>query len=200
MRQKEEEEQRNRRATEVSATEVENPVASVPQDLPVAHVGVDTPSSALQDTEPTSALRSVESSPETFVDPRVSAVSSPTSSISTVSDLSPTELGDDIGEGNGKRTNTHHDTFYFEDGDVEIVCQDTVFRVHSTIISFASATLRDILSQSARIHPPMLRGRPRISFDDSVEDFAVLLKMVYTPGWVSPPPKVGLVNGPLTVD
>jgi len=76
----------------------------------------------------------------------------------------------------------HHDTFYFEDGNVEIVCEHTLFRVHSTTISFSSPKLRDILSQSALLRAPTPEGRPRIAVTDTAQDFAVLLKMIYTPG------------------
>ena len=136
--------------------------------------------------ESVSVLRSVESTPDTFVDVRVSAISSPTLTISTVSDLTPTELGDIMGEGSGGRMNTHHDTFYFEDGNVEIVCEDTVFRIHSTVISFASSNLRDIVSPPTLLNAPMPEGRPRITVSDSAKDFGVLLKMIYTPGWAPP--------------
>jgi len=113
-------------------------------------------------------------------------VSSPTLSISTISDLTPTELGEDIEEGSGEQKITRHETFYFADGNVEIVCGGTVFRVHSTIISFSSPKLGEILSQSALSQAQTPAGPPHISITDSAEDFAVLLKMIYTPGWVSP--------------
>jgi hypothetical protein len=80
---------------------------------------------------------------------------------------------------------TRHETFYFEDGNVEIVCGGTVFRVHSTIVSFSSPKLREILIQLAPLHAPTSEGPPRISVMDSAEDFAVLLRLIYTPGWVS---------------
>ena len=86
LRQKEEE-QRSATATKVSA-EVEIPVVSVPQNLLAAHVDIDVPSFALQAAEPDSALRNVVSPPETV---HVSAGSSPTLSISIVSDFTPTE-------------------------------------------------------------------------------------------------------------
>ena len=187
-------------STEASAAEVETPVAFVPQDLPVAHVDVGAPSPALQDTEPVSVLDIAESSSDTFVDVRVPPVSSPTLSISTISDLTPTESGDDMGEGNGEQTTTRHDTFYFEDGNVEIACEDTVFRVHSTILSFASSSLRDILSPPHLLNAPTPEGRPRIAISDSVEDFTVLLKMIYTPGQVPPSLDVNLANHWLTDD
>ena len=165
---------------EASAVEVETPTAFVPRDLPANYIGVDASPSALQDIEP------VESSPDIFVDARALTVSSPALSISTVSDLTPTELGDFVGEGSGGRMNTHHDTFYFEDGNVEIVCENTVFRIHSSVISFASSKLRDIVSPPRLLNAPMPEGRPRVTVSDSAQDFGVLLKMVYTPGWVPP--------------
>ncbi|KAF9646654.1 hypothetical protein BDM02DRAFT_2982701 [Thelephora ganbajun] len=200
--QRREEEQRNAAVVEASAAEVETPVAFVPQDLPAVHTTIDFPSSIFQHLEPISVVQVAESTSTTFVDahdPIVSsptlnisttfvdirdpAVSSPTLSISTVSDLTPTELGDDIGEDSGERITTRHETFYFQDGNVEILCGDTLFRVHSTVISFASSKLRDILSQQALLHAPMPEGCARITLTDSAEDFAVLLKMIYTPGF-----------------
>jgi hypothetical protein len=195
LQQQEEEEERNATATSVSAG-VETTVFFVPRDLYAA------PSPTLQAAESVSASTGVAPPPETPVDVNVSAGSSPTLSISTVSDMIPTELGDDVGEGSGERMNTRHDTFYFEDGNVEIVCGDTVFRVHSTIISFASTKLRDIFSQLLRIHPQIPEGCPRIIIilDDDAEDFATLLKMIYSPGWVSLSLRVGSMDCPLTFD
>ncbi|KAF9646059.1 hypothetical protein BDM02DRAFT_321441 [Thelephora ganbajun] len=168
-------------AAEVSA-EVETPVAFIPYDLPAAMTGIDIPSSILQDIASPSALHAVESPTDTFINFPAATVSSPTFSISTISDLAPTDLGEEIEHGQ-ELTATCHDTFYFEDGNVEIMCGDTIFRVHSTIVSFSSPNLRDILSQPALLRAPTPEGPPRIAISDSVEDFAVLLKMIYTPGF-----------------
>ena len=67
--------------------EVETPIAFVPQDLSSAAIDIDTSSSI---------LHNLESSSETFVNIPATAVSSPTLTISTVSDLTPTELGEQI--------------------------------------------------------------------------------------------------------
>ena len=137
-------------------------------------------------------MHDAEPSSQTFTDVPVSSFSSPTFSISTVSDLTPTEL--EIGHSEEQAT-TRHDTFYFEDGNVEIVCGDTVFRVHSTTISFSSPKLRDILSPSSiLLNASMPEGCPRVAFTDNTEDFAVLLKMIYTPGWVYPPLDLGSMD------
>ena len=153
-------------AAEATA-EVETPIAFAPHDLPTAETDTDIHSSILQgDVWPFSGAS---------VNIPSTAPSSPTFSISTVSDLTPTELGEE-------QTITRHDTFYFEDGNVEIVCGETVFRIHSTIISFSSPKFRDMLSPTALLNAPTPEGCPRIIFADSAEDFAVLLKMIYTPG------------------
>jgi hypothetical protein len=170
--------------------EVETPVAFVPQDLHTPTIDIDLPSSVLQAIKPPSILYDMVSSPEpfpetfpeTFVEVPTGAPSSPTFSISTVSDLVPTELDGDIVNSGGERMATRHDIFYFEDGNVEVACGDTLFRVHSTVVSFSSPKLRDMLSPSTPLNAPTPEGRHRIIANDNSEDFAILLKMIYTPG------------------
>jgi hypothetical protein len=171
--------------------EVETPIAFVPQDLPTAAIDINIPSSILQSIVPPSILRAIEppsilydaeAFPETFVEVPTGTPSSPTFSISTVSDLTPTESDEDIGESIDERIPAHHETFYLEDGNVEVVCGHTIFRVHSPVVSFSSPKLRDMLSPSTLLSAPMPGGCPRVASTDSAEDFAVLLKMIYTPG------------------
>ena len=171
--------------TEVSS-EAKTPVAFVPQDLPPVTADIEIPSSILQDVESSSVFGGGDSSLETFIDVPPGAVS-PTLSISTVSDLSPAELGEEI-ERSKTQTVTRRDAPHFEDGNVEIACEDTIFRVHSSVISFSSSQLQETLSRQALLDAPTPEGRPRIAVSDSAEDFAILLKMTYTPGLVSHPP------------
>ena len=172
--------------------EIDTPVASAPpsQDLPAVEIEKGPPPSVLQDSVPSAILHDVGSSFETFVNIPSTTTSSPTMSISAISNLSPAEFGEGIehGEGDSTTTPSRHHTFHFEDGKVEIVCGNTIFRVHSTIISFSSPKLRDILSPSTLLGAPMPKGCPRIGFTDSAGDFAVLLEMIYTPGYDPPPP------------
>ena len=169
--------------------EAETPVAFATKDLPADTtdaIDIRLPSSILQDIDFPSVLHGAESPSETPIDIPAGTISSPTLSISTISDLTPTELGEEIEhkgvEEEEGQTTTRHDTFYFEDGNVEIVCGHTLFRVHSTIISFSSSKLRDILSPPALLHAPTPEGRPRITISESAKDFGILLKMIYTPG------------------
>ena len=157
------------------------PVAFAPQNLPAVTIDVEIPHSIPQVIEIPSVFNDVDSLPEPFISAATGTASSPTLSISTVSDLTLTELGEDI-EHREERVATRHDTFYFEDGNVEILCGDTIFRVHSPILSYSSPNLRDILSQPALLHAPTPGGCPRVTISNSGEDFAILLKMIYTPG------------------
>ena len=165
-----------------ASAEVKTPVVFASQVLPDVTTGIELPSSIFQDIDSTTVSR--DSSSETLVNAPASAISSPALSISTISDLTPTELGDDT-ENTQEGGTIHHDTFYFADGNVEIVCGNIIFRVHSTIVSFSSPKLRDLLSHSALVHAPTPEGCPRITTSDSAEDFVILLKMIYIPGQVS---------------
>ena len=104
-------------------------------------------------------------------------VTSRTLSTSTVSELTAIELGEDARQGAEV-----HGSPYFKKGDVEIVCGDKIFRVHSTVVSSTSYKLRSILSPSALLHARTRGGLPRITLPDNPEDFAVLLNAIYTPG------------------
>ena len=166
--------------------DIATPVAFAPQDLPIA-VDIDIPPPILHDLTSPSVFHDVDTPIDTSANARTTAPSSPTLSTSTVSDFTPTELEDSTEEGDGERSTTRHETFYLEDGNVEVVCGHTIFRIHSPIVSFSSSKLRDVLSPSILLNAPMAEGCPRIAFEDSPEDFAVLLKMIYTPGCVTPP-------------
>jgi hypothetical protein len=155
------------------------PVAFVPQDLPGTHAG-EGPSSAPEGIELPLFLRGLELPLDTVSSAQDSTVPSPTMSFSTISDLTPTELGEDITE--RSEAPTRHKTFYLEDGNVEILCENVTFRIHSPVVSFSSSRLRDMFSRSALLNAPTPGGCPRVVSKDSAEDFAVLLKMIYTPG------------------
>ena len=172
-------------ATVIEITaDVETPIAFVPQDLPPVEMDTSIPLSIFQGDAWSS---------ETLVNIPATAISSPTLSISTVSDLTPTELGEETEHGVERATN-RHDTFYFEDGNAEIVCEDTIFRVHTTIISFSSPKLRDLLSPATLLSAPMPEGCPRIVLTDSADDFAAMLRVICMPGYVPPPVSVGPMN------
>ena len=172
-------------ASEIPA-EVETPVAFTPQDLPTT-INIDIPSPILQFIEASSVFRDADQSPDASTDDQITATSSPTLSISTISNLTLTEFDEDIGEDSDERTPTRHETFYLEDGNVEIACGQTIFRIHSTVVSFSSPNLRDMLSSSILLNAPISEGCPRVVFNDSAEDFAVFLKMIYTPRCVLSP-------------
>lgn len=82
---------------------------------------------------------------------------------------------------------TPHDTFYLEDGNVEVLCGSTLFCVHTSTLSFHSPTLRQIFIQANLATAESPNGCPRILFSDLAMDFTTLLKMIYLPGYITLP-------------
>ena len=152
------------------------PVFQIPTDIPSISYGIEPPSVSYDVLEPPS---------NTLTSGRVASIPLATSNISNVFGWVSAESGEDIGGGRVEKMPTRHKTFYSEDGNVEIVCGDTVFRVSSTIISHSSSELREILSPNALLKAPTPEGCPRFNFADSAEDFEVFLKIFYVPGWVA---------------
>ena len=78
-----------------------------------------------------------------------------------------------------------HETFYLEDGNVEVLCKNSLFRVHVSTLSFHSPTLRRMFSQTNLAAAESPNGCPRILSSDTPQDFATLLKTVYLPVFVA---------------
>ena len=68
---------------------------------------------------------------------------SPSTSISALSDFAIADSldGEQVVE---PGTITPHDTFYLNDGSVEVICGMTLFRVHASTVSFHSPVLRQM--------------------------------------------------------
>ena len=75
-----------------------------------------------------------------------------------------------------------HETFYLQDGNVEVLCGHTLFRVHPTILSFHSPALRQMFAQTNLDTAASPNGCPHILSSDTATDFTTLLKMIYLPG------------------
>ena len=119
---------------------------------------------------------------ETETVPGSPVTQSPSISITTVSDFtaadaSDTELSID------STAVRHHDTFYLEDGNVEVLCGSTLFRIHTSVLSFHSPSLRRVFSRTSLACAESPNGCPRILSSDTTVDFTTLLKIVYLPGY-----------------
>jgi hypothetical protein len=75
-----------------------------------------------------------------------------------------------------------HEAFYFEDGSVEVLCGNTLFRVHPSIMSLHSPALRRMFARTSLDMAESPNGCPRILSSDTATDFATLLKTIYLPG------------------
>lgn len=114
------------------------------------------------------------------------ATHSPSISIATLSDFTTADTSDDEAPIDPAAA-VPHETFYLEDGNVEVLCGDTLFRVHTSVLSFHSPSLRRMFVQTSLVSAESPNGCPRILFTDTATDFAILLKAVYLPGWVDLP-------------
>ena len=146
--------------------------------------------------------------------PAIPATQSPSISIATLSDFTIADTSDDEshidptsadasddesrtdpviagtsddGSPNDPTVITPHETFYLEDGNVEVLCGNTLFRVHATILSFHSPALRRMFTQTKLTTAESPNCCPRIRSSDMFKDFATLLKIIYLPGFVALP-------------
>ena len=67
---------------------------------------------------------------------------------------------------------------------VEVLCGNTLFRAHTSTLSFHSPAFRRMFAQTGLATAESPNGCPRILSSDTSEDFATLLKMIYLPGFV----------------
>ena len=129
--------------------------------------------------------------------PATPVIQSPSISIATLSDFTIADTSDDeshidptIADTSDAEPSidptaiTPHETFYFEDRNVEVLCGNTLFRVHPSILSFHSPALRRMFARTNLIAAESPNGCPRIQSSDTPKDFATLLKMIYLPGYV----------------
>ena len=118
--------------------------------------------------------------------PESPTAQSPSISVSTLSDFTVADTSDDDSPIDPMAI-TPHTTFYLEDGNVEVLCGNTLFRVHPTILSFHSPVLRRMFAQTSLTSAESPNGCPRILSSDTPTDFATLLKMIYLPGYIALP-------------
>ena len=132
--------------------------------------------------------------------PVTSVTQSPSTSIATLSDFAITDTDDQsiidpaVADASDDEflvdltAATPHKTLYFEDGNAEVLCGNSLFRVHTTILSLHSPVLRRTFTQANLAPAESPNGCPRILTSDTPEDFATLLKTIYLPGFVAPSP------------
>jgi len=132
--------------------------------------------------------------------PVTSVIHSPSISIATLSDFTIADVSDDespIGPTFASGSDDDplidptavvpHETFYLKDGNVEVLCGNSLFRVHSTILSFHSPTLHQMFAESNLVTAESPDGCPRILASDLATDFVTLLNIVYLPEYVTCP-------------
>ena len=179
-----------------------------PAATPIA-TSLGLPNRDFQPQTPQPLLESVTAlEPDTVpASPVTPVTQSPSISIATLSDFTVADPSDDespvdsaIADTSGDgppidpTTAVPHETFYLEDGNVEVLCGKTLFRVHTTTLSFHSPALRQMFSQTNLAMAESHNGYPRILSSDTPKDFATLLKMIYLPRLVPNPHTTNLLR------
>ena len=145
------------------------------------------------------------SEPGIVLEPPVTPITqSPSISIATLSDFTIADASDDepptwptFADNSDDeplidpRAVVPHETFYFEDGNAEVLCGATLFRIHTTILFLHSPALRQMFSQTNLATAESPNGCPRILSTDTAGDFVTLLKTIYLPGFVVLPTSAG---------
>jgi hypothetical protein len=125
--------------------------------------------------------------PEPGTTPGSPVPQSPSISIATLSDFTIADTFDD--EPPLDPTAIHpHDTFYLEDGNVEVLCDNILFRVYTGVFPFHSPVLGQMFTRTNLATAESPNGCPRILSLDTATDFATLLKIVYLPEYATQPP------------
>ena len=125
---------------------------------------------------------------------------SPSTSIASLSDFTIADASDDESPVNptiadasddepplDPTTITPHGTFYIEDGNVEVLCGNTLFRIHAGVLPFHSPVLGRMFARENLVTAESPNGCPRILSSDTAMDFTTLLKIVYLPAYASFP-------------
>ena len=118
--------------------------------------------------------------------PRSPVTHSPSISIASLSDFTIADTSDDEAPIDPAAI-TPHDTFYFEDGNVEVLCGNTLFRIHTSVLSLHSPVLGQMFAKSNLATAESPNGCPRIQSSDMATDFSTLLKIIYLPEYVTLP-------------
>jgi hypothetical protein len=170
----------------VFATWEPNPTSTCREDPGATALGLPSTDPEAQDIQPPPPESATASEAETTPS---RATQSPSISIATLSDITIASASDDESI-SGPTVITPHNTLYLEDGNIEVLCGTTVFRIHTGVLYFHSPTLRQIFTQGILTTRESPNGCPRISSADTAGDFATLLKVIYLPGYVLfPPPR-----------
>lgn len=80
-----------------------------------------------------------------------------------------------------------HDKFWLYDGSIVLWIEDTLFRVHQTVLSNNSEIFSTLFSlpQSEDSIPDSIEGCPVVQLHDRAEDFSGFLSALYYPSCVS---------------
>jgi len=140
--------------------------------------GASLPHSYSPDLEPQPPPLESVTTPEIDTIPVSPVTQSPSIYITTLSDSTITDSSDDESSIDPTAVITH-DAFYLEDGNAEVLCDDTLFRVRTSVLLLHYPVLSRMLAKANLAIAESPNCCPRILFSDTTTDCATFLKDVY---------------------
>ena len=150
----------------------------------VASLGLPNGDPEPQIPQPQSSPVDPLTTPETDPVSAIPDTHSPSISIAALSDFTPADTSD-VESPTDLTVITPHDMFYLEDGNVEVLCRNTLFCVHTSIPSFHSPALHQMFTQTNLATADSPNGCPWTLSSAPAKDFATLLKVIYLLGFDS---------------
>ena len=78
----------------------------------------------------------------------------------------------------------HHPSLWFKDGSIVIRAQETLFKVHQSLLALHSPIFASTFSIPQPCDQEIIEGCPVVDIPDNADDVTCLLKVIYEPTWV----------------
>jgi len=72
-----------------------------------------------------------------------------------------------------------HPDFWFSDGSVVLIVENTGFRIHQSVLARKSIVFNDLFGIPQPLNPEMIDGCPFVHLSDSADDIVEILKILY---------------------
>ncbi|KAI0784299.1 hypothetical protein C8Q75DRAFT_810354 [Abortiporus biennis] len=77
---------------------------------------------------------------------------------------------------------THSDEWWFWDGTIVVIAEDTAYRVHKGVLSLHSEVFKDMFQIGQQSSAETFEDCPMVHVSDTASDFSLILKIIYFGG------------------
>ena len=91
----------------------------------------------------------------------------------------PSESADEDKEQNLAARIKHHDTLWFDDGNIVLIAENIAFRVHSSILSRRSPVFKDMFAMPQPMGAECMENCPVVQMTDPPSELGDFLNYIY---------------------